>query len=146
MPTWSTTRTALAAAAVALTVTATAACGTAGPAGAGGGGLTLWTLENEGINGVQQAAVDSFNAGDGPDIALRTYVNDPYKAALQTAIGSPNAPDVFYNWGGGNLKGYVDAGQVADLTAALDAKPDVKDAFLPSVMQVGTIDGKMYGI
>ena len=146
MPTWSTMRTALAAAAVALTVTATAACGTAGPAGAGGGGLTLWTLENEGINGVQQAAVDSFNAGEGPDIALRTYVNDPYKAALQTAIGSPNAPDVFYNWGGGNLKGYVDAGQVADLTAALDANPDVKDAFLPSVMQVGTIDGKIYGI
>ncbi|WP_433557262.1 extracellular solute-binding protein [Pseudonocardia xinjiangensis] len=147
MPTWSTVRTTLVAAAAVLTVTATAACGTAGPAGAGGsGGLTLWTLENEGINGVQQAAVDSFNAGEGPDIALRTYVNDPYKAALQTAIGSPNAPDIFYNWGGGNLKGYVDAGQVADLTAALDAKPDVKDAFLPSVMQVGTIDGKIYGI
>ncbi|HEY4422259.1 MAG TPA: extracellular solute-binding protein [Pseudonocardia sp.] len=146
MPTWSTMRTALAAAAVALTVTATAACGTAGPAGAGGGGLTLWTLENEGINGVQQAAVDSFNSGEGPDIALRTYVNDPYKAALQTAIGSPNAPDVFYNWGGGNLKGYVDAGQVADLSAALDANPAVKDAFLPSVLDVGTINGKVYGI
>jgi xylobiose transport system substrate-binding protein len=146
--TWSAARTALVAAAAALTVTAAAACGTAGPPGAGGGseGLALWTLENEGINGVQQAAVDSFNTGDGPDMTLRTYVNDPYKAALQTAIGSPNAPDVFYNWGGGNLQGYVDAGQVADLTDALAANPDVRDAFLPSVMAVGTLDGRIYGI
>jgi raffinose/stachyose/melibiose transport system substrate-binding protein/xylobiose transport system substrate-binding protein len=141
-------RTALVAAAAALTVTAAAACGTSGPPGAGGGsaGLALWTLENEGINGVQQAAVDRFNAGEGPDITLRTILNDPYKAQLQTAIGSPNAPDIFYNWGGGNLKGYVEAGQVADLTAALDGNAEVKDAFLPSVLDVGTIDGKVYGI
>ena len=124
-----------------------AACGTAGPGAAGGSdGLALWTLENEGVNGVQQAAVDAFNAGEGPDITLRTYVNDPYKAALQTAIGSPNAPDIFYNWGGGNLAGYVDAGQVADLTDALAARPDVRDAFLPSVLEVGTLDGRVYGI
>ncbi|OLT15206.1 sugar-binding protein [Pseudonocardia sp. CNS-139] len=136
------------AAAAALAVTATAACGTSGPPGAGGSsdGLALWTLENEGINGVQQAAIDSFNTGEGPDITLRTIVNDPYKAQLQTAIGSPNAPDIFYNWGGGNLQGYVDAGQVVDLTPALDANPQVKDAFLPSVLDVGTLDGRIYGI
>jgi xylobiose transport system substrate-binding protein len=143
---WSTARKALATSTVALTVTATAACGTAGPGAAGGDGLALWTLENEGINAVQQAAIDRFNEGDGPDIELKTYVNDPYKAALQTAIGSPNAPDIFYNWGGGNLAGYVDAGQVADLTAALEANPEVADAFLPSVLEVGQIDGKTYGI
>ncbi|WP_219413042.1 extracellular solute-binding protein [Pseudonocardia nigra] len=148
MSPWSRARSALTAGAVALTLTAAAACGTAGPAGAGGGSgeLALWTLENEGINAVQQAAVDAFNQGEGADIELSTYVNDPYKAALQTAIGSPNASDIFYNWGGGNLQGYVDAGQVADLTAALDANPEVRDAFLPSVLDVGTIDGQVYGI
>lgn len=123
------------------------ACGSAGPGAQGAdGSLELWTLQNEGINGVQQAAVDAWNASNDPDIELTTYVNDPYKAKLQTAIGSPNAPDLFYNWGGGNLAQYVDADQVADLTAALEAQPEVRDAFLPSVLEVGTIDGKVYGI
>ena len=148
MSTWSRARRTLTAGTLACTLAAAAACGTAGPgAAAGSDGLALWTLENEGVNGVQQAAVDAFNnGGEGPDITLRTYVNDPYKAALQTAIGSPNAPDIFYNWGGGNLAGYVEAGQVADLTDALAARPEVREAFLPSVLDVGTLDGRVYGI
>jgi len=136
----------------ALALVGLSACGTAGPgAGAvgneGGAGtkLQLWTLQNEGINGVQQDAVDRFNKAGDAELVLSTYVNDPYKAKLQTAIGSPNAPSVFYNWGGGNLKGYVDAGQVTDLTAAFEAS-DVKDRFISSVVDVATIDGKVYGI
>ncbi|NWJ74247.1 extracellular solute-binding protein [Pseudonocardia sp. ICBG1122] len=148
MSTWSRVRRTVLAAALATGLAAVAACGgTAGPqAGGGAGQLTLWTLQNEGINSVQQAAVDRFNDTGGPQIDLTTYLNDPYKSALQTAIGSPNGPDVFYNWGGGNLKGYADAGQAADLTAALDARPEVKQAFLPQVLETGTIDGKVYGI
>src|SRR5665647_1199686 len=70
--------------------------------GTGGGSaseLQLWTLQNEGINGVQQEAVDRFNETGDAELTLSTFVNDPYKAKLQTAIGSPNAPDIFYNWG-----------------------------------------------
>ena len=147
MSTWSTTRRAVVAGAAAVALTATAACGSSGPgAGGGGGGLQLWTLQNEGINGVQQSAVDAFNESSDTDIELTTYVNDPYKAKLQTAIGSPNAPDIFYNWGGGNLQQYVAADQVQDLTAAMEENPEFRDAFLPSVLDVGTIDGKIYGV
>ena len=31
-------------------------------------------------------------------------------------MGSPNPPDVFFNWGGGNLAQFVKAGNVVDLT------------------------------
>jgi raffinose/stachyose/melibiose transport system substrate-binding protein/xylobiose transport system substrate-binding protein len=124
--------------------------GAATPGGGDNGGsgaeLQLWTLQNEGINGVQQAAVDRFNESSDAQISLSTYVNDPYKTKLQTSIGSANAPDIFYNWGGGNLKAYVDAGRVADLTDALDAAPDIKSKFIPSVLDVATIDGKVYGV
>jgi len=136
----------------ALAVAGVGACGSSGPqddGGTGGGSaseLQLWTLQNEGINGVQQEAVDRFNETGDAELTLSTFVNDPYKAKLQTAIGSPNAPDIFYNWGGGNLKGYVDADQVSDLTEALDAATDVRSKFIPSVLDVGTIDGKVYGI
>jgi len=134
---------------VVLAVTGVSACGSSGPQKSGGGSakeLQLWTLQNPGVNGVQQKAVDRFNKSSGAKLKLSTYVNDPYKVKLQTAVGSANAPDIFYNWGGGNLKGYVDASQVADLTKALDAAPDVKAKFIPSVLDVGTVDGKMYGI
>lgn len=151
MATWSVSRKVLTAGAVTLVLATTAACGGSdGATGAGGGGggdgLQLWTLENEGINQVQQEAVERFNENSETDITLTTYVNDPYKAALQRAIGSPNAPDIFYNWGGGNLQGYVEAGQVAPLDDALAANPEVQEAFLPSVLDVGTIDGTVYGV
>ncbi|MFP5072048.1 extracellular solute-binding protein [Pseudonocardia nantongensis] len=147
MSTWSRARRTAVAAVLATGLAVVSACGTAGPQAAGGGGeLALWTLQNEGINTVQQAAVDRFNEGGGPQIELTTYLNDPYKSALQTAVGSPNGPDIFYNWGGGNLKGYVDAGQVADLTGALEERPEVENAFIPQVLETGTIDGKVHGI
>ncbi|WP_407342742.1 extracellular solute-binding protein [Pengzhenrongella phosphoraccumulans] len=134
----------------ALALVGLSGCGSSGPGtasaqGGDGAELQLWTLQNEGINGVQQEAVDRYNEGSDDKMVLSTYVNDPYKAKLQTAIGSPNAPSVFYNWGGGNLKGYVDAGQVTDLTAAFEAS-DVKERFISSVVDVATIDGKVYGI
>ncbi|MEQ3549145.1 extracellular solute-binding protein [Pseudonocardia nematodicida] len=147
MSTWSRVRRTAVAAALATGLAAVAACGggTAGPR-ADGGNLALWTLQNEGLNVVQQEAVDRYNGDGGAQIDLTTYLNDPYKAALQTAVGSPNGPDIFYNWGGGNLRGYVEAGQTADLTAALDADPAVKDAFLPQVLETGTIDGQVHAV
>ena len=137
----------------ALAVVSLSACGSSGPgtesaggeAGGGGAELELWTLQNEGINAVQQEAVERCNESGDAQITLSTYVNDPYKAKLQTAIGSPNAPDIFYNWGGGNLKGYVDAGQVTDLTEPFEAS-EASGKFIPSVVDVATIDDKVYGI
>src|SRR5262245_26485400 len=114
---------ALAAAAVML-----AACGTSGPGT--GDSVTVWGLQDTALNPVQQAAIKAYNAkGDHPEVKLQTFVNDPYKQKLQTALGSPNAPDVFSNWGGGNLRTYVKAGNVVDLGPLLKADPNVKKAF-----------------
>ncbi|WP_219413044.1 extracellular solute-binding protein [Pseudonocardia nigra] len=141
-------RAALAAGTFAVTAGSTAACGTSGPGGAPGasGALQLWTLGSPGQNELLQEAVDAFVAAGRPEIEISTYVNDPYKAKLQTAVGSPNAPDIFYSWGGGNLAGYVEAGQVVDLTPALDAQPATRDRFIPSILEVGSLDGRVYGL
>src|SRR5690606_34519937 len=48
--------------------------------------------------------------------------------------------------GGGNLAEYVKADQVVDLTEALEANPEFKEAFLPSVLDVAKIDGSYYGV
>lgn len=125
----------------------TAACGTSGPAGSSAGSLTVWTLQDSALNPVQKQQIDAFNAAQSATKAsMQTFVNDPYKQKLQTAIGSPQAPDVFLNWGGGNLATYVQAGDVTDLSSALAADPAWKNAFLPSVLAGGEIDGKYYGV
>jgi xylobiose transport system substrate-binding protein len=121
------------------------ACGTAGPAAPGAGGVKVWALQDPVLNKIEQQSIDAFKSGGG-DASLETFGNDPYKQKLRVAIGSPNAPDVFFNWGGGNLKEYIDAGKIADLTPVLDQNAELKNAFLPSVLDGAKIDGKYYGI
>ena len=139
-------------AAVGLALTA---CGSSGPSAtsstAGGAAATsgrgnIWVLTDASLNPIEQKTVDAFNKTSDTKFTLGNYANDPYKQKLQTAIGSPNQPDIFYNWGGGNLRQYVDAKQVADLTAAVDGDSTFKNKFMPSVLGVGTIEGKIYGL
>ncbi|PZA20845.1 sugar-binding protein [Modestobacter versicolor] len=126
------------------------ACGSSGPSGGGGGDggtAQVWALQDTTLNPIEQASIDRFNeTSDVGEVELQTFGNDPYKQRLRTAINSANAPDVFFNWGGGNLKEYVDAGKIEDLTPMLDENPELRDAFLPSVLAGAEIDGKQYGL
>lgn len=118
-----------------------AACGSSGPAGGGSAkGLTMWALNDQTI---LRQSVEAFNK-DHPDekITLRLFANDDYKQKLRVAFGAGQAPDLFFNWGGGALDDYVKAGKADALTAAeVDA-----DRFTPSVMKSATFDGKIYGV
>ncbi|MET9120648.1 extracellular solute-binding protein [Streptomyces sp. NPDC004528] len=129
-----------------LAATATG-CGSSGPGSGTGapGKVSVWSLQDTALNPVQKKSVAAYNASaKGSRASIEFFVNDPYKQKLQTALGSPNAPDVFVNWGGGNLSTYVESGDVADLSGDLD--PAFKAKFLPSVLAGGTIDGKIYGV
>ena len=128
-----------------------AACGSSGPGGGGGGGgdtAQIWALQDPVLNPIEQGSIDRFqdSSDSGAEFELATFGNDPYKQRLRTAINSPEAPDLFFNWGGGNLKEYVDAGKIEDLTSLLDENPEVRDAFLPSVLNGAVLDGKTYGL
>jgi len=133
-----------------LLATSLAACGSSGPSGSGGGGggtAQVWALQDPVLNPIEQGSIDRYmESADGTEFELATFGNDPYKQRLRTAIGSPQAPDLFFNWGGGNLKEYVDAGKIEDLTSLLDDNPEVRDAFLPSVLAGAELDGKNYGL
>lgn len=134
----------LATAAGALTLTLATSCG-----GSGAGGsdtIEVWTLEDEVLNPLLQETIDEFNADSDVQIEMVTILNDPYKERLQVAMGSPEHPDIFFSWGGGHLGQYVEAGQVYDMTEDLDADPEFRDAFLPSVMDVVDFDGSTYGV
>ncbi|MYR76439.1 xylobiose transport system substrate-binding protein [Streptomyces sp. OspMP-M45] len=138
-----TTRWAATAAAMAMTGLL-AGCGS-GDGGSDGGTLTAYVYGDDAVK-VQQAAVDSFNKTSDVKIKLVPVPGTDYVNKLRSAMGSPNAPDIFYNWGAGSIKPYVDAGQVADLTSAVNDDATLKDGFIPSIMTAGGLDGKIYGV
>ncbi len=131
-------------ASLALSLLLATGCGTSGPGG--GDSMQLWALEDAAVNAIVEQRIEAFNDSQDVQAELVTFVNDAYKQRLQVALGSPNAPDVFFNWGGGNLAQYTQQDQVFDLTPALDENPEFRDSFLPSVLDVAAIDGSYYGV
>lgn len=123
-----------------------AGCGTADPAAGPQDKIQVWGIQDPQNEPIIRTGIEIHNSTSRIGAELHTYVNDAYKQKLQASMGSPNAPDVFLNWGGGNLAQYVDAGQVVDLTQKLRDSPNAADAFLPSVLQVGQLNGKQYGL
>jgi len=109
--------------------------------------ITIWDIRTGSEQKVVQAITDDFNSKH-PNIhaAINYFQNDPYKQKLQVAMGAHNPPDIFFGWGGGILKTYVDANDVYDMTPDLNADPTWKNRILPSVLSGATFNGKIYGV
>ncbi|GAA1077133.1 ABC transporter substrate-binding protein [Nocardiopsis metallicus] len=129
---------------LALSLLLATGCGTSGPGG--GDTMQVWALEDALVNEIVERGIETHNDAHEVPAELVTFVNDAYKQRLQVALGSPNAPDVFFNWGGGNLSQYTQQDQVLDLTQTLEDNPEFRDSFLPSVLDVAEIDGSYYGV
>ncbi|MEU6009242.1 extracellular solute-binding protein [Streptomyces sp. NPDC047453] len=126
------------------------ACGSGSGSGGSGGTITAMVYGDDAVK-VQTAAVTRFNASAAAKkakgkIKLEKVPGSDYPAKLRTAMGSPHAPDVFFNWGGGSIKAYKDAGQLIDLTDTIESDPVLKDGFLPSVLAAGALSGRNFGI
>jgi len=126
----------------------TTGCGTDATGGSGGDGgrMQVWVLQEEAQNVAHRVALDNFNRGSEVEASLVSTSNDGYRDKLHTAMGSSNAPDIFYNWGGGSIRTYARDDLLVDLTPHLDKDPAWKDKFIPSVLDAGQIDGKYFGI
>jgi raffinose/stachyose/melibiose transport system substrate-binding protein len=118
----------------------------------GGGGsssstVTIWDIRTQADQQLIQSITKEFNAKHSDIHAvLNFFQNDPYKQKLQVAMGAHNPPDIFFGWGGGILKSYIDAGDVYDMTPDFNADPAWKNKFLPAVMGPVTFNGKIYGV
>lgn len=124
-------------------------CGTdttGGSGGGGGGQIQVWVIQEESQNEAHNAALERYNQNSDVNARLVSTSNEGYRDKLHVAMGTDDAPDVFYNWGGGSIRTYARDDLMVDLTPHLDADPAWKDSFLPTVLEAGTIDGKYYGI
>lgn len=127
------------------------ACGSSGPGGGSGGGknLQVWVLQDEAQNPVQQAAIERFNQTSKTKLKLVPFASggsSGYTDKLRVGMGSPQAPDIVFNWGSGSILDYAEGGRLLDLTSRLEADQGWKNSFLPAVLDAGRIDGRYYGI
>jgi xylobiose transport system substrate-binding protein len=119
--------------------------GTAGPAAGSRDRILVWALQDPQNQPIIEAGIGRYNQSSIISAEQLTFVNDAYKQKLQVSMGSPNPPDVFFNWGGGNLAQFVESGDVVDLTTRLERDPTA-NIFLDNVMAIGKVGGKQYGL
>lgn len=115
--------------------------------GSSAGTVEVWDIRTGNEQKVVNAAAAAYNSAQSAvKVHIDYFENDPYKQKLQVAMGAKNPPDIFFGWGGGILKSYVNANDVYDLTPDLNADPAWKNKFFPSVMSNAAFNGKFYGI
>lgn len=133
----------LTAASAALVLTAATGCGGFGGGSSSGSGATAWAL----TGGSEEAFRTSFaswnEANPDREINAEWFANDAYKEKIRTAVGAGNAPTLVFNWSGGTLADYTEAGQVVDLSGQVDG---LTENVLPSVAANGEVDDGLYAV
>ncbi|NJP99480.1 ABC transporter substrate-binding protein [Streptomyces zingiberis] len=127
---------------------ALAACGSDGSEAAGGGKegtLNVWVYQDASTK-VQEAAVERFNKTSDVKVKLTQVPGDSYQDKVRTAMGTPNAPDIFFNWGGGSIANFVEKDMLVDLTPEFEKDPKLKGAFIQSIVEAGKVNDKFYGV
>jgi xylobiose transport system substrate-binding protein len=100
-------------------------------------------------NSAEQFAVNTYNhtaEGHKVKAVLQTIPGANYQTKLQTIMGSSNAPDVFFNWGGGSITQFQKAGLLLPLNGFMKANPKLKTSFLQSILNGAKIGKNYYGI
>lgn len=122
-----------------------AACGGGSGGGSGSGSFHV-LVYGDATNKVEKQIVDTFNKTSKVKAVLDTIPGADYQQKLQTVINTKQAPDVFFNWGGGSIQPFVKAGLLMPLDSLIAKDPALKSAFLPSVFNTAVVDGKSYGV
>ncbi len=97
-------------------------------------------------NKVEKDIVAEFNKTSKVKAVLSTIPGADYQSKLQTIINTKQAPDVFFNWGGGSITPFVDAGLLLPLDDMIKKQPKLRSMFLPTVLDAAKVDGKTYGV
>ncbi len=123
-----------------------AACGNGSGGGSSDDGRIHVLVYGDASNKVEKRIVETFNKTSKTKAVLDTIPGADYQQKLQTIINTPQAPDVFFNWGGGSIQPFVKAGLLMPLDDFVKKDPDLDGKFLPSVYDSAVVGGKPYGI
>jgi raffinose/stachyose/melibiose transport system substrate-binding protein len=142
-------RAALATTASAVALTTVVACGGSG-SGGGGGSLALWTItQPSSAQNVVTGLIKKFNSQykGGGHITIDWIGGEPYKQKIAVAMAGHKPPAMFLTYGGQLLQQWVKGGDVADISAELNADPKWKQQYAAkNVFGLATFNNKIYGV
>ncbi len=130
-----------------------AACGGGADTGSGAGTgnegngkttLTWWhNATDEPLKGYFQQVADAYTAKN-PNVTFKIEAiqNETIQTKIPVALRSNNPPDIFQQWGGGELAQQVESGKVKDLTASTK---DIVESMGGSAAG-WQVEGKQYGL
>ncbi len=114
------------------------------PASYDGVSFDLWHIQTDHPQ-LLEDPMERFQADTGASVNVTAIENDTYKTQIRVALGANEAPCVFLTWGGGGLREWVEADQVADLTDWVEAD-GYRDRFVDAAWDNVTVDDRIYGI
>jgi len=108
--------------------------------------LTLWDIM---VNAEEERAIkpaiEQWNKENpGIQIVRDSLDDESYKMKLKTAIAANEAPDLFFTWGGGFSKPFVEAGKILPLQNRLSS--DIESRLIEGADGYVTYDGIRYGL
>lgn len=109
--------------------------------------LTLWSIatESDGFHhAFKQAVADYEAAHPNVKIKLETFENESYKTKIKSAVSANELPDIFFTWGGGFSKSFVESGKVLQIDKYYT--DEYKSQLSPVALANATYDGKLYGV
>ncbi|WP_242982114.1 MULTISPECIES: extracellular solute-binding protein [unclassified Clostridium] len=111
--------------------------------------LTMWHIWSQttiDANGkIVQDTVEEWNkANPNVQIKVEAVENERYKAKIKTAFATNELPDIFYSWGGGFSKPFIESGKVLNLNEYLDE--ETKDKINKGMLNNITYDNSIYGL
>jgi raffinose/stachyose/melibiose transport system substrate-binding protein len=105
----------------------------------------IWASDTESSKAPFEKVIAAYQAAN-PSIKLTLDAteNEAYKTKIRSAVAAGEAPDVFFYWSGGTMKGFVDAGALLPLDPYFDDA--LKGKILPGTTVNMTFDNKVYGL
>lgn len=111
--------------------------------------LVLWSIatESDAFNPAFTKAIQDFETNHpGVTIAHETFENESYKTKIKTAVAANELPDIFFTWGGGFSKAFIDSEKVLPIDAYYtdEYKADLTKAALGNAIYNDKIYGATY--
>jgi raffinose/stachyose/melibiose transport system substrate-binding protein len=105
----------------------------------------IWVTRTENQKAPFESILEDYSKENSNiNFEVDTYVNETYKNKIKTAIAVNEAPDIFFTWGSGFAKPFVEAGSVLPLDGYIEN--ETLDKIKSGSLDNFTYNGKLYGL
>ncbi|MBE6053616.1 MAG: extracellular solute-binding protein [Clostridium sartagoforme] len=106
----------------------------------------IWTQKSNNTNGsILEGVIEEWNKNN-PNVQIKSEVveNGRYKTKIKTAVATNELPDIFFSWGSGFSKPFIESGKVLSLNSYIDN--DLKNKVKSNMFDNVEYNEEIYGL